>query len=304
VEVWVVICGQLYRSEGQVMALALSAIALLSLAELCVPAEAGQGWRGRARNLVYLVCFEGFGIGALAFWYMVDPTPIQRVDVPGAAAFWVLVVANLFTIDFVYYWYHRAQHRFRFLWAIHELHHSDAEVNATTSFRTYWLEMPTQAILVGVPTVLLFGYLGPAHGLAVVIGSYFFLILTHCNVRLSLGPLGSVLCGPQVHRIHHSILSEHEDKNFAQFFPLIDQVFGSYYAPAPDEFPPTGELGLASDAPIGRAMLQPFVIWAAELGSNAARATLEARTAVRSVRPTNPARKPGPTRARGSRLDT
>jgi sterol desaturase/sphingolipid hydroxylase (fatty acid hydroxylase superfamily) len=299
---WGDLCAQLFRGDASSLALALSAIALFTLLELWRPAEPSQGWRGRGRNLVYLVCFEGFGIAALAVWYLVEPFPALRVRSPDLLAGVALLFANLFAIDFLYYWYHRAQHRFRFLWAIHELHHADAQLNATTSFRTYWLELPVQAVVIGTPTALLFGYLGREHALAVAVASYGFLIFTHCNIRLSLGPLSSVVCGPQVHRIHHSILGEHQDRNFAQFFPLIDRAFGSYHAPAPGEFPPSGALGLASDAPIGRALLQPFVIWAAELGSKRARATLTAgvvRSPVAAGK-TRGGRRRKPSRRRGN----
>ncbi len=75
-----------------------------------------------------------------------------------------------------------------------------------------------------------------------------------------------MVCGPQVHRIHHSTRREHRDRNFAQYFPFLDRVFGSYYTPARHEFPPTGAPELASDASIGHALVQPFRIWAVELG--------------------------------------
>jgi sterol desaturase/sphingolipid hydroxylase (fatty acid hydroxylase superfamily) len=50
-------------------------------------------------------------------------------------------------------------------------------------------------------------------------------------------------CGPQIHRIHHSVLPQHRDKNYAVWFPLWDVLFGTYYHPARDEFPPTGVKG-------------------------------------------------------------
>ena len=49
-----------------------------------------------------------------------------------------------------------------------------------------------------------------------------------------------------MHCIHHSILDEHKDKNFAQFFPFIDVIFGTYFAPIKNEFPATGTEALRS----------------------------------------------------------
>src|SRR5258706_15193675 len=62
----------------------------------------------------------------------------------------------------------------------------------------------------------------------------------HLNLRLPLGPLTPVLGGPHLHRIHHSRLPEHQDKNFAAFFPIFDLLFGTYYPPSRAEYPATG----------------------------------------------------------------
>ncbi|MAG30283.1 MAG: hypothetical protein CL908_05230 [Deltaproteobacteria bacterium] len=269
---WIDLWQKLLIGEGRALAICLLAVAACTLVELLAPAEAGQGIKGRGRNLLYLVIFKGLGVAAIAAWYVFGPdVPVVDREVAGTgnaamARTAVNVLANVFVADFLYYWYHRAQHHFRFLWAIHELHHADSELNATTSYRTYWLEAPAQFILVAVPTVMLFGNRGPGHAAAVYAVTSAFLIFSHWNVRLSLGPLTSVLCGPQVHRIHHSRFAGHRDKNFAQVLTILDRIFGSYHAPAPGEFPPTGADGLPSDASIGRAMIQPFAIWGGLVG--------------------------------------
>jgi len=64
--------------------------------------------------------------------------------------------------------------------------------------------------------------------------------LGHINVRLQAGRASVIFCTPQMHRIHHSRLPQHQDKNFAFIFPFWDVLFGTYYAPGWNEFPPTG----------------------------------------------------------------
>ncbi len=268
-DAWLKIWEQLLYSDGRVTAYALLGVAVLTALEFFIPAEPGQGWTGRGRNLVYLILFKMFGLGGIAMWYAFGPRLDLWMPQPSEFERVLLVIANLVTIDFFYYGYHRAQHRFSFMWAIHELHHADAELNATSSYRTYWLEAPVQTILVLTPTLLIFGGIGPTHGLAVVVCSLFFLIFSHANLRLRLGPLGplgSWVIGPQVHRIHHSRLPGDRDCNFAQFFPVLDRLFGSFHAPGWDEFPPTGAEGLASDASIATAMARPLRIWACGIG--------------------------------------
>ena len=40
--------------------------------------------------------------------------------------------------DFCYYWFHRASHEVRFLWAAHENHHSSRHYNLSTALRQSW----------------------------------------------------------------------------------------------------------------------------------------------------------------------
>jgi sterol desaturase/sphingolipid hydroxylase (fatty acid hydroxylase superfamily) len=281
---WVV----LLRTAASTLAIALAAVALCTAIELFAPAERGQGARGRIRNLGHLAVFQILGLAAIVPWILYGPAPSPAAPAAGPVEAGLLILAHLLAIDFVYYWYHRAQHRFRTLWAIHELHHADAELNATSSFRTYWLELPVQAVLVVSPAMLLFGDRGSVHALGVLIGSYAFLIFSHCNFRLALGPLSLLLCGPQVHRIHHSRLPEHRDRNFAQYFPFLDRFFGTWYAPSPAEFPPTGVDGLASDASFAQVWMRPFRSARAGLAGGEA----SARSSTRTTRESRARRRP------------
>jgi sterol desaturase/sphingolipid hydroxylase (fatty acid hydroxylase superfamily) len=45
-------------------------------------------------------------------------------------------IAALFVAqDFLYYWFHRAHHRIRWMWASHVTHHSSERLNLSTAFR-------------------------------------------------------------------------------------------------------------------------------------------------------------------------
>jgi sterol desaturase/sphingolipid hydroxylase (fatty acid hydroxylase superfamily) len=260
---WVISFERLFLGEAWNFVWVLAAFALLTAVELLIPAQAGHRWTGRARNLAYAAIYLPLGLAALSLWYALiegrgDP---QRARLESV----MLLPVYLFVGDLAYYWYHRAQHRFEPLWAIHELHHADTELNVTTSYRTYWLEAPVQSILVASPALLIFGGVAPALGLLAMIMTRCVLLFAHSNLRLPLGPLTLVVCGPQWHRIHHSALPQHADKNFAQLFPFIDWMFGTYYAPAPHEYPPTGTAKLRSDESLGRALSRPFAIWRDEI---------------------------------------
>jgi sterol desaturase/sphingolipid hydroxylase (fatty acid hydroxylase superfamily) len=79
---------------------------------------------------------------------------------------------------------------------------------------------------------------------------------------MGFGRLWWLLSSPQYHRIHHSILPEHQNRNFAVWFPVWDILFRTAYAPRPGEYPPTGVDGVEVSTFLDALML-PFARWAA-----------------------------------------
>jgi len=51
---------------------------------------------------------------------------------------WTWVIA-IIVADFSYYWMHRVEHKVRFFWTIHSVHHSSTEFDLTTALRLAWL---------------------------------------------------------------------------------------------------------------------------------------------------------------------
>lgn len=173
---------------------------------------------------------------------------------------------SILVFDAFYYWWHRWEHRFPALWAIHKLHHMDEGVNVSTNLRHHWLEDWGRIPVIAIPLAILFK-LSPGSGAAIgfVISGWTYFI--HANLRLGLGPISWLFSGPQVHRIHHSRLPEHLDKNFSAFFPVWDVLFGTYHHPRRGEFPPTGVGGEPDAVPLRKAMVLPFLDWWQALGA-------------------------------------
>lgn len=170
-------------------------------------------------------------------------------------------VTFFFIFDFFYYWFHRFQHTWSVFWQQHKLHHSEESLNVTTTMRHHWLEDWLRIFIVILPMSWLFKLHHGQVGLiwaAVLLWGYFI----HLNLNLRLGWLSYVISGPVYHRIHHSSLPQHQDKNFAAFFPIWDIIFGSAYFPKKEEeAPPTG---LSSGERITnhwQANVGPFKAW-------------------------------------------
>jgi len=146
--------------------------------------------------------------------------------------------AYALTVDFLEYAFHRAQHRVPVLWAMHSFHHSDQTLNESTVNRHYWAEPAIKTLSIFLMAGIIFKPGFPVLLLYNVVS--FYNIFSHMNLRIGFGRWSWVVNSPQYHRIHHSARPEHYDCNFAALFPIFDVLFGSYYKPFLNEFPPTG----------------------------------------------------------------
>lgn len=193
-----------------------------------------------------------FVLGSLVLQaILAQPRAAALLDFPEAPRLALLAnpflyaLAAMFLVDGLYYVYHRLQHASPLLWRIHALHHSDPGVNITTARRTHFLERPLQFLLLVTPVLWMLGWNDRGIALMAVAGPA-ILYFAHLDVKLSLGPLTPLLVGPQYHRIHHALDAHERGTNFAQSFPLFDLIGGTYRAPAPGEFVPTGIRGCDS----------------------------------------------------------
>jgi sterol desaturase/sphingolipid hydroxylase (fatty acid hydroxylase superfamily) len=226
------------------MYLALVVLVPMLVAEITMPAERLH-WPTVAFNLLYgpiFIAVAGMALHPISSYF--DPL-VTLGMVGGDPASWSWWQLTLFALsyiaafDFLYYWLHRAQHRFAFLWRYHRFHHADANLSASSAFRHHWLEDTFRYFVIAAPLLVMYGSISrvlPAVGL--VMGVYGLFI--HWNSRLTLGPLRGVLVGPLYHRLHHSMAAEHHDKNFAIFFPVLDRLFGTQVLPEKTQVPRTG----------------------------------------------------------------
>ena len=180
-----------------------------------------------------------YAIQALGFG-LIDLTSLGFSSFGGAVL--ALLVSTLIT-DFFYYWFHRTMHASKVLWQMHLLHHSDEHMNAMTANRGHFLEAALSPLFITVPLAILFKLPPVAIGVLSLV-PYAYLFFVHANVRAGFGPLWWLVISPDYHRIHHSVEPEHRDKNFANWFPVWDIVFGTIWRPQPGERPATGVEGV------------------------------------------------------------
>ena len=138
---------------------------------------------------------------------------------------WSVWLAGFVAIDFAEYLSHRASHERPVLWAIHAVHHQSPEYNLSLNFRLGVLgpltTLPFHLVLAvaGMPTVM-FAILLPIQAAGMV--------LTHSRYPGTLGAFGLVLNAPAWHRVHHSAVHAHRDRNYGAVLIVWDRLLGTF----------------------------------------------------------------------------
>jgi sterol desaturase/sphingolipid hydroxylase (fatty acid hydroxylase superfamily) len=164
------------------------------------------------------ILYKAASLVALAAAY--DLTPL-RLD----TSHWWVWVAVLFADDFAYYWFHRAHHEVRLLWASHVVHHSSQYFNFSTALRQTWTPFGSipfylPLALVGFPPWLLF----LAQSISLL---YQFFLHTERIDRLPR-PVEAVLNTPSHHRVHHGSNGRYIDRNYGGMFIVWDRLFRTF----------------------------------------------------------------------------
>jgi sterol desaturase/sphingolipid hydroxylase (fatty acid hydroxylase superfamily) len=139
----------------------------------------------------------------------------------GLAWEWVLLVV---LEDLCFYWFHRASHRIRVLWASHVTHHSSPYFNLSVAFRQTWL--PFAGVIFWLPLPLI-GF-DPLMIMTVQVFSLFYQELLHTQLCPRLGPLEWIFNTPRHHAVHHGSNAEYLDKNYGGVLIIWDRVFGTF----------------------------------------------------------------------------
>jgi sterol desaturase/sphingolipid hydroxylase (fatty acid hydroxylase superfamily) len=223
--------------------------------------------KGLVLNSMYVLVYHGadLSIGVMTAYYLnLFFEKVLHYKAPihfhgGALAVFALTCLALATHDFFYYWLHRLQHSSKWLWAEHELHHTDEHVNVTTSWRQHWIDTVLGPLFILPPVLLLFD---PGSGTViwVILLSKLMNYFHHLNSPIGFGWFNRVFSSPQTHRIHHSNLPEHMNKNFAAMISFWDTLFGTYHHPKQDEWPSTGVTGVTVTS-LWQAIVLPFASW-------------------------------------------
>jgi sterol desaturase/sphingolipid hydroxylase (fatty acid hydroxylase superfamily) len=143
---------------------------------------------------------------------------------------WLFTIVGLLLLDFIgAYLAHLVEHKVKFLWRFHLIHHTDTWIDTTSGNRHHPGESVIRfvfttlgVLIVGSPMWMVFLY----QTLSVVATQF-----THANIALpkQLDKLMSYfLVSPDMHKVHHHYVLPYTDSNYGNIFSVWDRLFGTF----------------------------------------------------------------------------
>lgn len=145
------------------------------------------------------------------------------------------VFLAFFLSEFIWYWLHRAEHRWSWIWRLtgHGSHHAFKNLAAVNAGANHPLEILLVLTIPSAIVELLFGA-GAAIG-----GSYLLLLtlafLAHANLDLNTRVIGWLFTTNRYHIHHHSMVFEESNTNFGCAAIVWDRLFGTFRDAATQE---------------------------------------------------------------------
>lgn len=127
------------------------------------------------------------------------------------------------------YFVHWAEHRVKWMWRFHLVHHTDTNVDTTTANRHHpgesvfrFVFTAAGVIVCGAPIGLVFLY----QSLSAALSQF-----NHANIQFPKwldDALSWVIVTPRMHRVHHHYTLPYTDTNYGNIFSIWDRLFGTF----------------------------------------------------------------------------
>jgi len=232
------ILHDLFAHMSKVERLSLATIGtsavLLMLLERMMPYSKGEAFfrEGFFDDFALYTIAQNYILGIIIFSII-----IARLDAVGGFSrfqllarwpLWLQVTVFVVTHDFYIYWMHRWQHRNRFMWRLHEAHHSPTSVDWLSGSRSHCVEILINQTVEFAPIVLL-GASPEVIPLKGAISAAWGMYI-HSNLNVHSGWLQRIINGPEMHRWHHA-MGKGMRSNFSTKLAIWDWMFGTAYLP-------------------------------------------------------------------------
>jgi len=143
---------------------------------------------------------------------------------------WLYTIIGLLLLDLIgAYLAHFTEHKVKFLWRFHLIHHSDTWIDTTSGNRHHPGESIIRfmftilgILMVGSPMWMVFMY----QTISVVSTQF-----THANIALPKkidAFLSYFIVSPNMHKVHHHYKLPYTDSNYGNIFSIWDRIFGTF----------------------------------------------------------------------------
>lgn len=146
---------------------------------------------------------------------------------------WLEIILSIIVLDMFDYWWHRANHRVRFLWRFHKAHHSDTYMDVTTALRFHPGELMI-SFVVKATWILIWG--------PTVVAWFLFEALVSLSAQFHHSNfdfpdkverwLALIIVTPRYHASHHAVDRKFGDANYSTIFSIWDKIFYTFAQPA------------------------------------------------------------------------
>jgi sterol desaturase/sphingolipid hydroxylase (fatty acid hydroxylase superfamily) len=143
---------------------------------------------------------------------------------------WLFMLAGLLLLDLIGAWFiHWLQHRIKWMWKFHIIHHADTWVDVTTANRHH----PGESIFRFVFTLLAVIITGAPMWLIYLYQALSVLVSQFSHANISLPPsvdrfLSWFIISPNMHKVHHHYKQPLTDTNYGNIFSFWDRLFGTF----------------------------------------------------------------------------
>jgi len=150
---------------------------------------------------------------------------------------WVELILGLLLLDLISaYFIHWIEHKIKFMWKFHLIHHADTYVDTTTANRHH----PGESVFRAVFTLLAVLLTGAPMWMVMLYQSASALCsqFNHANISLPKGldrAISWLIVSPNMHKIHHHYVRPQTDSNYGNIFSIWDHLFGTYRDMDPKE---------------------------------------------------------------------
>ncbi len=148
------------------------------------------------------------------------------IDLP----LWAQVVVGVLLLDCIgAYLIHFVEHKVKWMWKFHVVHHSDTTVDVTTGLRHH----PGETVFRIGFTIMAVMIVGAPMGIIMLYQSLsvLFAHITHANINMPAKvdkALSFLFVTPNMHKVHHHFEQPLTDTNYGNIFSIWDRMFGTY----------------------------------------------------------------------------